>query len=157
MRLFCKGQVKLFESIAVLLVFFILIGIGIKFYGGVQLQALEDAKQQFLTLDAIKVSNMLTTLPELSCTLQNVRQGTCIDYLKIQAWSNKSVYWNFIDELGSARVTVHQVYPFASEWVVYDISRGDEKDSTVTYMPLTIYNPVSDTDNFGYMKVELLA
>ncbi len=83
-----KGQLKILESIAVLIVFFFLVGMGIGFYGKIQIQALEAAKAEFVSLDATKVSQKIIHLPELRCSLQNTDQGSCIDLYQARAWAS---------------------------------------------------------------------
>lgn len=82
-----RGQLKILESVAVLIVFFFLVGMGVGFYGKIQLQSLEAAKAEFVRLDATKISQKIIHLPELRCSLQNTDQGSCIDLYQARAWS----------------------------------------------------------------------
>ena len=82
-----KAQLKILESIAVLIVFFFLVGLGLNFYGKIQLQSLQAAKDDFARNDAIKISQKIVHMPELRCSLQNTDQGSCIDLDQALAWS----------------------------------------------------------------------
>ncbi len=82
-----KAQLKILESIAVLIIFFFLVGIGLKFYGNIQLQSLQQAKDDFSSNDATKISQKIAHLPELRCSLENTDQGSCIDLAQAQAWA----------------------------------------------------------------------
>ena len=75
-----KAQIKMLESIMVLIMFFFLVAIGLKFYGNVQLQELQKTQSEFERLDSVKIANILMTLPELACTTDNEFDGSCIDY-----------------------------------------------------------------------------
>ena len=78
-----KAQVKLFESIAVLIIFVFLVSIGITFYTNVQTNALDQAQIKFSRLDAVKTSISLSNMPELQCSQQGVQDSACIDLTKI--------------------------------------------------------------------------
>ncbi|MEK6857974.1 MAG: hypothetical protein AABX39_05290, partial [Nanoarchaeota archaeon] len=62
-----KAQVKMFENIGVLVVFFFLLGIGIVFYSNYQSQSLAVEQKKLLELRSLKLAEQMYNLPELDC------------------------------------------------------------------------------------------
>ncbi|HLP80066.1 MAG TPA: hypothetical protein VK158_05505 [Acidobacteriota bacterium] len=144
MKLTRKGQMKILESIAVLLVFTFLFGFGIQFYAKLQTSAYEEQRERFSGLDAIRISSMLSNMPELTCSIQNTQQGNCIDIAKLNAWvaletdtiptgvsagiDDTFLRSYFQSQLGSATIEIEQLYPVATgslggivtSWKIYD-------------------------------------
>src|SRR3989338_2459293 len=82
-----RGQVQMGETIAVLLVFFFLIVIGMVFYVNVIKSKSAAAKDENSQLEAVSALKRALTLPELSCSRQDISTGDCVDLLKLKAAS----------------------------------------------------------------------
>jgi hypothetical protein len=155
------GQVKMFESIAMLLVFFFLIAIGLKFYGNIQINSLERTKERFITMDSIKMAILLSNLPEVKCSIQNVQKGACIDLYKVMAWEQvsqiepaKSYYFNL---LGHSTIVLEERIG-ADRWKSYLMHNKTFKENystSVTPLPVAVWNPNLRRHNFGVLYVKV--
>jgi hypothetical protein len=182
-----KGQLKILESVAVLIVFFFLVGMGISFYSKIQIQSLEAAKAEFISLDATKVSQKIIHLPELRCSLKNTDQGSCIDLYQAKAWaalSNDVGCRNvngglgnvdlcaervnhYFEIIGVGEVVLTRIYSANSvrrsdpnvDIILYNYTleypEGEEHGSKFTQIPVIIRDSVTQTNDFGLLKVRV--
>lgn len=163
-----KAQVKLFESIAVLIVFVFLIAIGMKFYTSAQLNSLRQAQQDFVQLDAVKTSVVLSHLPEITCSNEGLAQSTCLDLYKVISWydlMHGPTSLEFVDYylplLGYSEVTVTRLYPLFDDenpstednsWTIYNATL-ENSSSDLLQIPMLLYDPVIDKHQFGVLKI----
>jgi len=155
-----KAQIKMFESVAVIIVFFFLVAIGLRFYGGMELNNLEQAKDKFNTLDSIKMAMLVSNLPELKCSTQNVEKGACVDYYKVKAWGEsydkdpaKSYYFEM---LGHSTITLEEYSDDVwKQYVLHNKTPNGNFSSTVTPLPVTVWNPLSRRHNLGVLYVKV--
>ena len=153
-----RAQIKMFESIGVLLIFFFIVGFGIQFYGNLQLQDLEEAQRQFNEISSIELASKVLNFPQLSCTQNNVRKPTCVDLHKIQVWDDVTGLRSFlVSEFPAANITIRQLYPVPLDIEVYsqqpDVSEKD-LEVILTNIPITIFNSSSKLYNYGLLEVK---
>jgi hypothetical protein len=151
-----KAQSKMFETIGVILVFFVLLAIGFIFFGSLLTGS---AKQKIIEdreIRAVKIAKTAVTLPELSCSRTQTIEN-CFDKDKIAAFSEvsstrKNLY--YFDILKNSVITAEQIYPSSTEKIViYRNPKGTSLQSI--WMPIAIYNPDTDTSTFGLLKVDV--
>ena len=111
-----KGQVRITETISVLLIFFMIIVFAMIFYGNYQKTVLEENEQEAFAEKAIRITTKLLSLPELACTKgDSDYESFCFDMLKLRH-ANKLFKENladyYYDLFSYSRVTVYQTYPF---------------------------------------------
>ncbi len=159
-----KAQIKMFESIGVLLVFFFLVGFGLQFYTNIQLQDLDRAKKEFSEVTSIEIASKITNFPSLYCSEHNVRKTSCIDIEKATIWQDKisevEGFQSFIiNELPPSTLFLNQMYPTKQQWVLYNDTPQFTNESRVTYIdtviPVTLFNSTSRLHNFGVLVVRL--
>ena len=152
-----KAQIQMMETLAVLLVFFVLIIIGIVFYSKVLGGNLETQKEESIQLSAIKVAQRASTLPELQCSEDNIVSDNCIDIFKLEAASGiiKQNELYYYDRLLFSSVKVNQIYPISREWMLYERPLEEFSNKIVTNIPISLFDPVSNKNSFGIMNVEL--
>ena len=156
---------KMFESIAVLIIFFILLVFGFIFYSKVvkhrALVDLEEKKQ----LESIEIAQRVSFLPELICTSgEEIENYGCIDWLKLKKAveimrANKEHYH---DILGYTKITVKKIYPPGEELLLYNNTFGENK--MVSIIPSLLYDATSEGScsgvgrgscSFGILIVEV--
>ncbi|MGM5483639.1 MAG: hypothetical protein ACQER9_01835 [Nanobdellota archaeon] len=152
-----KSQIKLFESIAVLVIFVFLLAIGMKFYTNVQLGSLEEAERKFKRLDSLKSSVVLSNLPEISCSKEGITDSNCFNLYKIKSWSDlikedAKFTDYYVTVLGNSMIEIQSIYPKEKTWTIYNSSVGGSYDYTV--IPITIYDSIEDQNNFGILKIK---
>lgn len=153
-----KAQIKLFESIAVLIVFVFLVSIGMRFYSGMQMQQFEDAQREFFQLNSIKASITISNLPEITCSFSGTSETACLDYSKVRAWYELSESDNlkfllyYLPILGNSEIYIEEIYPGSGTWLLYNATQGNSFD----YMrvPVTIYDPITKKNSLGVLHVK---
>ena len=154
-----KSQIQTFETIAVLFIFFILIGIGAIFYVRIYKSNLEITKYGYSQSKSITIAQRVMFMPELQCSEDKVVKDNCIDLLKLEAAkevinSNKIYYYDLL-EFGEINIT--QEYPSSSdipEWTIYSRKLDKPSSSFLTYVPISLYNATTRTYGFGILSIE---
>jgi hypothetical protein len=157
-----KGQLKMLETVAVLLVFFFLFGFGLQFYVSFQVGELEKLRNQFLGMDADKLNNMLVSSSLLRCSMVGVDQGPCVDKYKAEVMidimaSSSPERQALIRRLGQTQIILSHVYPAGADEVLYDISpAADEiKNTRTNRIPVSLYDPLTGSYSLATLEVVL--
>ena len=159
-----KAQIKMFETIAVLLIFFVLIGFGLIFYGKIQGQGFQERQEENFELKAIQTAQVVSFLPELQCSSNNIIVDDCFDILKVEALSEiisnpqnqklKNEY--YYDLFGFSSITIEQVYPLpVASWLIYEKTIEKTKAKSSIKIPISLYDPDSRAYNFGILTVDV--
>ena len=138
-----KAQMKMGETIAVLLVFFILLFFGIMFYSKMQTNKIRETVQEMEEKESIDVAQQIQFLPELKCTFSDVTRSLCIDYLKAKSFANISkdntAYYQSI--FGSTKIEYAEVYPELTNYTL--IYEGPTSNQYLTtFMPISLFHPI---------------
>jgi len=157
-----KAQIKIGESIAVLMIFFILVVVGIIFWSRYSQVQLAGQQETSLQSTAISLSQTVTFLSELQCSTLQVIQFSCFDLYKIQAMKyylmdnpdvNRTNY--YFDVFGFSNITVYSIYPTERSWNVYDFTGGNITGYISTQVPVSILDPINNVFSFGYIDVRV--
>ena len=152
-----RGQMKMFETIAVLVVFFFLLAIVSVFYLSFQRSSIADEETQLEDSVALQVVFKALYMPELDCSFLLSQRDNCIDVLKLESMSllleNEALATEYFEEFGNAKIQVKQIYPSDDSWTLY-VHEPDEKErERVTRSPVLLYDARSDSYGFGVMEV----
>lgn len=151
-----KSQIQIGETIAVLLVFFVLVIVALIFYTKVFKGEIESEKEELLQLNSIGIAQRITFLPELQCSEDNIIIDNCIDILKLDS-SQKIMKQNeayYYDLLEFSDINVFQIYPNNASWNIYSRTIDNFKSKFVTNVPIALYNPSTRKNGFGILKIE---
>ena len=157
-----KSQIKIGESIAVLMIFFVLVVIGIVFWSRYSQVQMKGQQEMDLQSMAIKVAQTVTFLSELQCSTLEVIQFSCFDLYKIEAMKdllmtnpekNRTSY--YFDIFGFSNITIYSIYPDEKSWNIYDFPGGNITGYVSTQVPVSILDPVNNVFSFGYIDVKL--
>ena len=148
-----KAQIKMFETIAVLVVFFIIIMFGLMFYTRIQKGSFEAELEEKTIQRAIDMSENIFLLPEIEC----IHKKGCIDLLKLDAATeiintNRIFYFSIF---GNSRVLIQQIYPEQQQWNLYDFPKTEDRGKISTQFPIPVYDPKNDTYSFGVLYVDI--
>ena len=150
-----KAQIKMFETIAILFVFFMLVIFGFIFYAKLQKITFTEERGEVSILKAIQVAERTSFLPEMQCSFDNVPDDDCIDIEKLKALrftiEYNIVYYFSLFEF--SQITVTQIYPTADSWVLYDNPKKNFIDLIPIQLPVSLYNPMTDSYGFGYIDI----
>ena len=157
-----NAPIQMFETIAVLIVFFFLLVIGATFYFNMQKSVLGKELQKHSQLQSLQAMQKALFLPELDCSFASVQKDNCFDILKIMKFSeflkDKAVLADYFETFGFSRITITQIYPKESLiLVLYSNLPADYKSKLVTQSPVLLYNATAQSYYFGVIEVETYA
>lgn len=147
-----KAQMKMGETLGVLIVFFLLLGLSIAFYASFQKTAIRESIQEQFDKEAVRIALKAAYLPEIVCTQdRDVAEENCVDREKVQAFANlvteQEAFLFYESDFRKSRITLQEVYPVpaaesVSEWVLYDNAPSTVKSKITTTIPVVIKNPL---------------
>ena len=146
------------ESIAILFIFFILVVFGFVFYVNIMKGSAKVEIEENIQLKAIGIAQKVSFLPELQCSEENVRIEDCIDLMKLNAASkllkDNSIYYYDIFEF--SKIWVEEVFPHeGTKWDLYNSTPTNYSNRISTFIPVSLFNPISKKYNFGVLNVEV--
>ena len=149
------------ETMAVLVIFFILAGIGLMFYIKVMKGNVEAEMETIRQLQAIEIAQRTVFLPELQCSEgEDIVKSGCIDVEMLEAFSgldmanSHQVYYH--NRLGFSEIIVNQIYPTADQWILYDKPLDEFSDKITTYLPVSLKYPKEKKHySFGLVNVSV--
>lgn len=168
-----RGQLKMGESFAVMVVFFILLAIGLIFYGSIKKSSLGEQAEETIDKQAIRLAQVASFLPELQCSFSDTIRENCFDLYKLQALANISqepqIYLSYRMLFGNSRIVVEEVYPgevdehgdrIPKTWEIYDAALANQTNYTTkisTFIPLSLLNATvrPEAHAFGYLNVTI--
>ena len=158
-----KSQIKMFETIAVLLIFFVLVGFGLIFYSGIQKQGFQEKQEENFELMAIQTAQLVSFLPELQCSSDGIITDDCFDILKVEALREiinnpqnqklKNEY--YYDLFGFSSISIEQIYPPGVSWLIYERTTERTKAKSSIMIPVSLYDASSREYNFGVLNIEV--
>lgn len=156
-----KAQIRLFESMAVLVVFLLLLGIGSVFYFKLQRASIEREIIKSENLRSMQLYQRALYLPELDCSFVSVQRNNCFDILKIKFFSEalnaEELRIGYFDVFGFSKVRVKQVYPSESDWFVLYSNVPDDYSSKISsHSSVLLFNATSGSyGSYGFGVVEV--
>ena len=158
-----KAQIRMFETIAVLLIFFFLLAIGLVFYARLRKSSLSEKHDESFELEAIETAQLISFLPELQCSNNNIVVDDCFDTLKLDAFAEmvagdeelKNEYYYSI--MGYSIITIEEIYPDpgSERWEIYKKEPASTKTKLSFQIPVLLYDPLERSYSFGVMNLEV--
>lgn len=154
-----KSQARMFETIAVIVVFFMMLAVGFIFYTKLQRSSIQEKIRTDSDTRAMKIARTAINMPELQCNGKTY----CIDTLQIEAFKDalkdpkaKSDYY---DTLKSSKITVKKIYPPSSGSQPITIYNREKQDPTASkqsiWMPIALFDPVGGKTHFAILTVDV--
>lgn len=146
------------ETMAVLFIFFILVGLGIVFYYKYSQVALKQEHQQLLAARAMDTTLRVLFLPEFLCTKGEAEpDDNCIDVMKLNHLDeiiskNQDYYYNIFTY---SKVSVQELYPGNRTWTIYEKEKPEGKSKEPTYFVVALRDDIAGQYGFGYITVEV--
>ncbi len=154
---------------AILLVFFILLGLGLIFYGSVQKASIQESGREAFQREAVKIALKTTFLSELQCSKKNFVTENCMDLYKLAALSevinpqaggyDSDLFLFYQRDFGDSVITVHEIFPSLGQtYILYKNQppNVEDYDSIPTFIPLSLRNPTKSLGSqyvFGVLNV----
>lgn len=154
-----RGQIKLFESIAVLVVFAFLLVFGVNFYFTMQRTSIEREVARQEQLRVFSLAQKAAFLPELDCAIAGIQQEACIDVSKLRGFADvleeSDAIQLYFPVFGWSTVTVTQVYPPKQifRMALYTRELVGQTSANRAQIPILIYNATTQAYGFGIIEV----
>ena len=159
-----RSQISLAESVAVVFVFFLLVVAGFIFYSKIEKRDIIKEREEFQELGTIEISQLISFLPEIQCSRDNVPTYNCFDILKLKGLisSAKRNRLHYYDIFRNSNITIKQIYPEGdSSWNIYENVRNWTRKLS-TQVPVSLFNatgdPLQNIDPyfaFGVMTIDV--
>jgi hypothetical protein len=156
-----RGQIKMFETTGVLVVFFAMLAGGAVFYFNIQESAIEKELAQQARLRGMQVAQRALFLPELECSYMGVPEQNCIDRYRIKAFANvqdTKLQEALFGLFGDATLNISIAWPqedFSA--TIYDRQPEKYTGRLAYQFPVLVKDPVTGTAAFGVMEVNTYA
>tara|TARA_B100001971_G_C17913429_1_gene394040 strand:- start:149 stop:634 length:486 start_codon:yes stop_codon:yes gene_type:complete len=152
-----KSQMKMGETIAVLLVFFMIIFFGIFFYANKERRDIQERIGTMEEKKSIDVSQIISFLPELKCTAENITKSLCIDKLKKEVFADQigNFYSQFYTSVFSnTKIELAEIYPNFGDYITLYEGTTSEQYFT-THVPVSLFDPTSYPGRYtiGLLKI----
>ena len=162
-----KGQIKMMETIAVLLVFLILLSFVVVFYANMSTSSQGSDQADKANLQAIQIAQLISYMPEFQCSSRNIIIENCFDILKMQAFMNyttttdggqNALDTSYFDLFAYSHIVVQGIYPDDdSEWTVYSRQPSATRYNNQTvFIPVSLFNATAPGDSrymFGLLNI----
>ncbi len=151
------------ETIVILLIFIILVGLGFAFYA--RISKIQLAQEQFALEEqrAIQRVQTITHLPELLCSTDGVIANNCVDLYKVIANSNEGGVFNvnnvFYEQLfGFSRITLYQLSGNTdpqnpTTYILYTNEKGEEP--SVFYFPVLLHDSSQNVNHYALLEIKV--
>ncbi len=140
----------MFETIAVLVVFFFILAMGLIFYFNIQKKTIVDTQEEFGELKDVQIAQLISNMPELECPT-TLETENCVDEYKLKVLKednlDKNYYYDFFG------YSIISVYDIDNDYLIYDNPKG--KSSSKIHVPITIYNPIDKIKKFGILNITI--
>ena len=151
-----RAQIKMFETLAVLVVFFFFLIFGASFYFKIQENSLIREFERSEQLRSIQIAQKTMTLPELDCSFAGVQRENCVDIEKVLEFrrllsTDTNAQIEYFKTFKQSKINITQVYPFRDSWTIY--SRPETNQSRAIQIPVSILNGRTNDYSFGYIEV----
>lgn len=155
-----RAQLKMFETVGVLVVFFFLLVTAGAFYFGVQKQSLAEEQVEAANTLGLQTALRVLYLPELDCSFLGTIKENCIDTLKLESFSDllegEDVREDYFAGLGFSLVRVRQAWPCPDELCEGKVLYNNTINASVapaTLTPVLLFDPWRDEYAFGVIEV----
>jgi hypothetical protein len=158
-----KSQIKMMETISVLLVFLILLTFVVIFYVSLSSSGSSSRIQDISSLNSIAITQIVSSLPEFQCSFKNIITENCFDLTKVNAFNQyvlntqegqRALGTVYFDLFKYSKIEISEIYPFTSSILVYEKEPDKPRfDQRRTYVPISLYNPVDNKYYFGILNI----
>ena len=158
-----KAQIKMFETMAVLVIFFFLLVGGAAFYFQIQKSSIKRDLARQEQLRAFQVVQKALFLPELDCSFVSIQKDNCFDKLKVMNLGDllkqEKFMIDYFNVFGFSEIKVTQLYPVnvTFSYTLYKNIPEKYKSMISTQSPILLFDAVQNRYNFGIVEVDVYA
>ncbi len=155
-----KAQIKMGETMAILVIFFFLLVIGMSFYVKVQKFSIGRQVEGAKEMEAIQIAQKASFMPELQCSFKNIPIDNCYDISKIlffrQSLDDQRRFLEYTDVFGNSEIWVEELYPTPGNVEsIFDNPLPGYVQARLTRVPISLYNPRTRDYSFGILYINI--
>ena len=153
-----RSQIRMFEMMAVLIVFLLLLSIGSIFYFRLQESSINREVVRAESLRSLQLFQRALFLPELDCSFVGVQKGNCFDIIKLKHFSSllqsEQLRIDYFDVFGFSKIKIKKVYPIESDrFTLYSNVPEEITSKLVSQSTVLLFNASSNVYDFGVVEV----
>ncbi|MBW2973334.1 hypothetical protein KY346_02995 [Candidatus Woesearchaeota archaeon] len=158
-----RAQIKMFETMAVLVIFFFLLVGGAAFYFQIQKSSIKRDLERQEQLRAFQVVQKALFLPELDCSFVSIQKDNCFDKLKVinlqELLKQEKFMIDYFNVFGFSEIKIMQLYPVNDtfSYTLYQNIPEKYKSVISTQSPILLFDAVQNRYNFGVVEVDVYA
>jgi len=153
-----KAQMKMIESILVMVIFFFLLVFGIAFYAGFSSKSGDKRRGESTDIKLMQTAQRVHYMPELQCTKDGTEVvADCFDMIKADAFktfaANNSRYSKLYY---NTMINITQLYPnngIITSTMIYNNSGLKNPNLEFFYLPITLYDATENSYSFGIATI----
>lgn len=162
------GQMQIAENVAVIVIFFFLLVLGLVFYLRVHTSNVAIKQSEYNDLLAVQVSQKVAFMPELRCSKDNVVEPNCFNLEQVKIFGDTLPATRIITpddrdnyyypQFRNSKVTIQQLYPVLSTpstITLYDKSIAKFKSKISTKVYVSLFDPSQKKYTLGEMTVDV--
>lgn len=171
-----RAQIRMMESIFVMVIFLFIVGFGFVFYFSATKGSAEVKEIELQEQKSIEVALFISQLPELQCTEGGTVGGACIDLFKARALKTlqehedsqirETYLLHYYDLFGFAEITLRSIYPspvilegtqLIDQIIVYSRPPQDRlrKAARTIFFPVTLKDIVAGEEIYSFGQLEV--
>ena len=154
-----KAQVKMLETILVMFVMFVILALAMIFYFNAQKTSITQQASENKESNAIEISQAVSSLIELQCSQEDIRDFNCFDLYRLESMKAKiekdnNLRINYYYEIfGSSAIYVDEIYPIQKRYVLYNRTLSTGSRSRF-FTPISLYEASEKTYSFAILTVD---
>ena len=145
------------QTVFVIFIIFILGFIAFMVVISQQKSSTKTQLEQSLVITQVKKAQILSLLPELHCSRENVLIADCYDKLAINSFKTRSDQLYYKSLLGNAIITIKE-YDFSSGWseeIIFSNPKEKYETKKLISVPVRIYQTKENLNKVGVIDIEI--
>lgn len=154
-----KSQMKMMESILVLIIFFFLLVFGIVFYTRFSQSDAEDQFRERMLRQGMDATERFQYSPEVLCVgVRGDVRTDCFDLINLDIFKKvaEDRYLQYSQIYPNMVIEGNIIFPESKErsWVIYNSSSEELRAHSSSFIPAAFFNATSRQNYFGFIKIE---
>lgn len=147
----------MFETMAVLVIFFFLLIFGVSFYFVMQRSSYNRQVERNAQLLSVQLTQKISNIPELDCALAGIQIENCVDKIKLEKMNellqDEQTKLYYFNAFGFSKITVRTIYPDFIEYELYERNPETFSAAYRNRIPMLLYNALEKKFDFALLEV----
>ncbi|MFA6088892.1 MAG: hypothetical protein WC755_03435 [Candidatus Woesearchaeota archaeon] len=169
-----KGQIQTMQTVFILIIIIIILIIGFVVFVVFKNDSAKQSQVVSKERQSIEIASYILTIPEISCSLKGDVKQNCFDGTKLISFNSNKYLDYYYDYFGYSNISVKIIYPivFVNEnklctktgsfpypncdtFNIYDNTPETWTSKEPFFIPVSIFNPITNEYNLGIANVEV--